>query len=139
LPVWAWGTLGIVISGVVGAILFSLALAKRLGRPSSEGSLAGGAVGICGASVAPAIAAALPHTQENEKFTLLMVVGVTTLPTIAMLAYPLVVKLPGLDPTVAGIFIGGIHDVAQVVAASHAISRKTGDAAHLFQAMSCGV
>jgi uncharacterized integral membrane protein (TIGR00698 family) len=96
----------------------------------TEGVLSGGAVAICGASAALAIAAVLPPTKENEKFTLLTVVGVTTLSTLAMIIYPLIVKLLGLSPTEAGIFIGGtVHDVAQVVGAGYLISSHTGDVA----------
>lgn len=47
-----------------------------------------------------------------------------------MIVYPLLVKLMGLDPTDAGVFIGGtIHDVAQVVGADYLISNHTGDVA----------
>jgi uncharacterized integral membrane protein (TIGR00698 family) len=120
----------IAISAVLATILFGWLLAKWLKRPVAEGILSGGAVGICGASAALAIAAVLPQTKENEDFTLLTVVGVTTLSTMAMVLYPLIVKLTGLDPSAAGIFIGGtIHDVAQVVGAGYLISPHTGDVA----------
>lgn len=77
-----------------------------------------------------AIAAVVPQTRENEKVTLLTVVGVTTLSTIAMIVYPILVKMLGLDAKGAGIFIGGtIHDVAQVARAGHLISCHTGDVA----------
>jgi uncharacterized integral membrane protein (TIGR00698 family) len=121
-----------VICALLTTMLFGWALARWLGRPSSEGVLAGGAVAICGASAALAIAAVLPQTKENEKFTLLTVVGVTTLSTLAMIVYPLLVKLLHLDPTAAGIFLGGtIHDVAQVVGAGYMLSSHTGDVATL--------
>ncbi len=119
-----------VLCAVAATMLFGLLLARRLGRPRTEGLLSGGAVAICGASAALAIAAVLPQTKENEKFTLLTVVGVTTLSTLAMVVYPLIVKLLGLTPETAGIFIGGtIHDVAQVVGAGYMISSHTGDVA----------
>lgn len=121
-----------VICALVTTMLFGWALARWLGRPSSEGVLSGGAVAICGASAALAIAAVLPQTKENEKFTLLTVVGVTTLSTVAMIAYPLLVTLLKLDSTEAGIFLGGtIHDVAQVVGAGYMVSNHSGDVATL--------
>jgi uncharacterized integral membrane protein (TIGR00698 family) len=124
------GPIAIVLCAVAMTILFGWVLARWLGRPSTEGLLSGGAVAICGASAALAIAAVLPQTKENEKFTLLTVVGVTTLSTAAMIIYPLLVKFLALDATVAGIFIGGtIHDVAQVVGAGYLISNHTGDVA----------
>lgn len=122
--------IAIVLCAVTVTILFGLVLAKWLKRPLTEGVLSGGAVGICGASAALAISAVLPQTKENEKYTLLTVVGVTTLSTVAMITYPLLVKLAGLNATAAGIFIGGsIHDVAQVVGAGYLISTETGDVA----------
>jgi len=119
-----------VVCGVAATMLFGWWLGRRLGRPHAEGVLSGGSVAICGASAALAIAAVLPQSKENEKFTLLTVVGVTTLSTLAMIIYPLIVKLLGMDPDAAGIFIGGtIHDVAQVVGAGYMISPHTGDVA----------
>ncbi|CAN5197646.1 YeiH family protein [soil metagenome] len=129
------GSLGIaplviVACAVLMTLLFGWALSKWLKRPASEGILSGGAVAICGASAALAIAAVLPQTKENDRFTLLTVVAVTTLSTLAMIVYPLLAKVLGLDATAAGIFIGGtIHDVAQVVGAGYLISNHAGDIA----------
>ncbi len=123
-------TVTLVMFAVISTISLGWLLARYFERPVSEGLLSGGAVGICGASAALAIAAVLPQTKENERFTLLTVVGVTTLSTLAMIVYPLLVKLAGLDPVAAGIFIGGtIHDVAQVVGAGYLISNHAGDIA----------
>jgi len=120
----------IVVCAVLLTIGFGYLLSRWLGRSAPEGLISGGAVGICGASAALAISAVLPQTRENERFTLLTVVGVTTLSTAAMIVYPLIVKLVGLDAAAAGIFIGGsIHDVAQVVGAGYLISNDTGDIA----------
>jgi uncharacterized integral membrane protein (TIGR00698 family) len=55
------------------------------------------------------------------------VVGVTLLSTVAMVLYPLVVRIAGFDADAAGIFLGGtIHDVAQVVGAGYIISPEAG-------------
>jgi uncharacterized integral membrane protein (TIGR00698 family) len=122
----------IVLAAVGSTILFGCLLARMLGRTRSQGLLSGGAVGICGASAALAISAVMPQTRENEQFTLLTVVGVTSLSTLAMIVYPLVVHVAGLDARTAGIFIGGtIHDVAQVVGAGYLISNHAGDVATL--------
>jgi len=119
-----------VICALVTTMLFGWGLSKWLGRPATEGVLSGGAVAICGASAAMAIAAVLPQNKENEKFTLLTVVGITALSTLAMVVYPLLVKLVGLDMTSAGVFLGGtIHDVAQVVGAGYLLSNHTGEIA----------
>ena len=105
-------------------------LARLLKRPTAEGLLSGGSVGICGASAAMAISSVLPQTRENERFTLLAVVGVTVLSTAAMVLYPFFLQLLGLSPMQSGIFLGGtIHDVAQVVAAGMMMGQEAGDAA----------
>lgn len=105
-------------------------MARQLKRPSSEGLLSGGAVAICGASAALAISAALPQNKDNEKFTLLVVVGVTVMSTMAMVMYPLMLSFLEFGPIGAGVVLGGtIHDVAQVVAAGMMMGPETGDVA----------
>jgi uncharacterized integral membrane protein (TIGR00698 family) len=101
-----------------------------LGRGWRLGLLTGGAVAICGASAALAIASVLPKDEYLERNTIFTVVAVTTLSTIAMIVYPLVSNLVGLDYTEAGIFFGAtIHDVAQVVGAGYTVSDETGNTA----------
>jgi uncharacterized integral membrane protein (TIGR00698 family) len=119
-----------VMVGIASTIALGAFAARRLGLSRSFGVLSGGAVGICGASAALAIASVLPRTQESERDTILAVVTVTVLSTLAMITYPLIVGLLGLDHVHAGIFLGGtIHDVAQVVGAGYSISPQTGDIA----------
>ena len=119
-----------VIGGVMLTILFGALVGRLLGRPRTEGLLTGGAVAICGASAALAISAVMPKTEENQRFTLFTVVGVTTLSTVAMIAYPAIARALDLDPGAASVFLGGtIHDVAQVVAAGYMISPEVGDGA----------
>lgn len=122
----------IVIVAVAGTILFGWLLSRVLGRQAADGFLTGGAVSICGASAALAISAVLPQGKDHQRFTLLTVVGVTTLSTIAMVLYPILVESLGLDPRDAAIFLGGsIHDVAQVVGAGFMVSPEVGDGATL--------
>lgn len=119
-----------VIIGVVSTILLGLGLAARLGLRPVFGVLSGGAVAICGASAALAIASVLPRHDESERDTILTVVSITALSTLAMIVYPIFATAVGLDHVRAGIFIGGtIHDVAQVVGAGYMISPETGDVA----------
>ena len=120
----------VLVLAVALTIGVGLLMARWLRRPIEEGILSGGAVGICGASAAMAIASVLPQTLENERFTLLAVVGVTVLSTTAMVLYPFFMHLLELSPLQSGIFLGGtIHDVAQVVAAGMMIGPQAGDAA----------
>ncbi len=117
-----------VVAGVATTIFFGWALARALGLKSTLGVLSGGSVAICGASAALAISSVLPRNPELERDTILTVVAVTTLSTIAMVLYPLFVGTLGLSHTDAGIFLGGtIHDVAQVVGAGYMVSPETGD------------
>jgi len=122
----------IVVAAVAGTIGFGWLLSRMLRRPAAEGLLTGGAVAICGASAALAISAVLPAGKDQQRFTLLTVVGVTTLSTISMVLYPTLAAELGLDERQAAIFLGGsIHDVAQVVGAGFMISPTVGDGATL--------
>lgn len=115
---------------VAVTILLGWRLARLFGLGADFGVLTGGAVAICGASAALAIASVLPRTPARERDTILTVVGVTTLSTIAMVTYPILATALDLDPGRAGIFLGAtIHDVAQVVGAGYSLSKPTGDTA----------
>ncbi len=119
-----------IIVAVVLTILVGIWMSRAIGLGRRLGVLTGGAVAICGASAALAIAAVLPKTEKGERETIFTVLGVTTLSTVAMVAYPIIVLVLGLDPRAAGIFLGGtIHDVAQVVGAGYSISDQVGDTA----------
>ncbi|HCX69595.1 YeiH family protein [Parvibaculum sp.] len=119
-----------VIAGVATTILVGILLSRLLGLKPLFGVLSGGAVAICGASAALAIASVLPQREEGERDTILTVVAITALSTLAMILYPVFVGAIGLDDTRAGIFLGGtIHDVAQVVGAGYMVSVEAGDVA----------
>ncbi|MDM0027420.1 YeiH family protein [Variovorax saccharolyticus] len=123
-----WSTAAIVIVAVVSTLLCGVLLGARLGMNRAQGVMSGGAVAICGASAALAISAVLPRSKESERFTLMVVVTVTVLSTLAMVIYPLVARLLHLPPELAGLFLGGtIHDVAQVVGAGYMLGQETGD------------
>ncbi|MGZ5040140.1 MAG: YeiH family protein [Usitatibacter sp.] len=124
------GTIVLVVAGVALTIAAGIAAAKILKLGAALGTLTGGAVAICGASAALAIASILPKHKNAERDASFTVIGVTALSTIAMILYPIVVSLLGLDHRAAGIFLGGtIHDVAQVVGAGYSLSPETGDTA----------
>lgn len=125
-----WAPLVLVLAAVTLTILTSIAAARWMGFDPRFGVLSGGATAICGASAAMAVSAALPSHPLKERATLFTVVGVSTLSTVAMLVYPAIARLLGLDSVHAGIFIGAsIHDVAQVVGAGFAISPEAGSTA----------
>ena len=125
-----WGTIALVVVTVSLTIVAGIAIARALSLGSALGTLTGGAVAICGASAALAIASILPKHENAERDASFTVIIVTTMSTLAMILYPVVVGSVGLDHHGAGIFLGGtIHDVAQVVGAGYSLSQQTGDTA----------
>lgn len=127
---WQAGLLLVVAVG--STILFGLAISRLAGMPKHFGVLTGGAVGICGASAALAISSILPDHKDRERDTLLTVIGVTLLSTLAMVLYPIIAAAFSLNTIETSLFLGGtIHDVAQVVGAGYSVSTETGDLATL--------
>lgn len=121
---------GLIIGAVILTILFALLIGRLFGRDMLFSFLTGGAVAICGASAAMAIASILPKGETRERDLVFTVVSVTVLSTIAMIFYPILAERLGLDLRQSGVFLGGtIHDVAQVVGAGYSISDETGDLA----------
>jgi uncharacterized integral membrane protein (TIGR00698 family) len=119
-----------MVAAVGSTILFGMLASRVLGLGKTFGVLTGGAVAICGASAALAISSVLPKGGNHERDTVFTVIAVTTLSTIAMVLYPIVVTRFNLDHEAAGIFLGGtIHDVAQVVGAGYSVSEETGNVA----------
>lgn len=117
-----------VIAGVVLTVAVGGLAGRAMGLGGRFGVLSGGAVAICGASAALAIASILPKDEQSERDTIFTVIAVTTFGTIAMILHPLITSLIGLDEIDAGFFLGGtIHDVAQVVGAGYSVSETAGD------------
>jgi uncharacterized integral membrane protein (TIGR00698 family) len=122
------------VIGVVVLVCVTLAagllLARLTGRAAAFGTLAGGAVAICGASAALALAAVLPRHRISERDVLFVVAAVTALSTVAMVLYPILFGAMDHGPAQAGFLIGAtIHDVAQVVGAGYSMSEEAGDVA----------
>ena len=125
-----WGTVAMVVAGIALTMAFGMAMARWLGLGSRFGVLSGGAVSICGASAALAISSVLPKDEESDRDASFVVISVTALSTVAMIVYPMIAHVTGLDDRAAGIFFGGtIHDVAQVVGAGYSVSGEAGDIA----------
>ena len=131
-----WQPVAIVVLTVALTIGVSMLLARWMGFQTLFGLLSGGATAICGASAALALAAALPNHPLKERATLFTVIGVSVLSTVTMIVYPMIAHAIGLDPRLAGIFLGAtIHDVAQVVGAGYGMSQQTGDVATVVKLM----
>lgn len=130
LAALGWQTALLLVVAIASTIGLGIVAAKALGLQKRFGVLTGGAVGICGASAAMAIAAVLPDSKDKDRDTLLTIVVVTALSTVAMVLYPIVAEMLNLSTTHTSIFLGGtIHDVAQVVGAGYSVSEQTGDLA----------
>ncbi|HSV59027.1 MAG TPA: putative sulfate exporter family transporter [Variovorax sp.] len=131
-----WHPVVMVVASVVITILVAMLAARAMGMKALFGLLTGGATAICGASAALALSAALPPHPQKERSTLFTVIGVSALSTLAMIVYPMVVRLLDFNAVQAGTFLGGtIHDVAQVVGAGYGMSPETGDAATVVKLM----
>ena len=125
-----WETALTVIAAMATTMLCGLVVGRRLGLTRAQRVLSGGAVAICGASAALALSAVLPREKDGDRFTLMVVVTVTVMSTLAMVVYPLIARVLHLPPELAGLFLGGaIHDVAQVVGAGYMLDPESGDIA----------
>ncbi|WP_304617077.1 YeiH family protein [Paracoccus sp. (in: a-proteobacteria)] len=125
-----WPFVALIAASIAALILGSVPLMRRLGHDRAFGLLTGGSVAICGASAAMAIASVLPPRPTTERDLSFVVITVTALSTLAMILYPALATLLGLDMHQAGLFLGGtIHDVAQVVGAGYSLSDEAGDTA----------
>lgn len=124
------GTVLTVVCLIALTIATGFAAARFFGRKWRFALLTGGSVAICGASAALALAAVIPPNDKMERNTLFTVIAVTTLSTVAMIAYPILFAAMGLTDAEAGFLIGAtIHDVAQVVGAGYSVSDEAGEIA----------
>ena len=129
-------TIAMVAACVAIILGLGLLLARVFNLDWRLGLITSGSVGICGAAAAMAISALLPKSEETSRWTLFTVVGVTSLSTLAMIIYPILTKVLGLNPQETGLFLGAtIHDVAQVMGAGYAVSDTVGNTAALTKMM----
>lgn len=111
-------------------LMAGLLFSKLLKIDRQFGILISGAVAICGVSAAAAICCALPGCKSRERELALTIAGITVLSSVAMLLYPAISYVLGLNDFSSGAFFGAsIHNVSQVVGAGYAISPEAGDVA----------
>lgn len=116
-----------VLAILAATIAAGLVAARRLGLDSAFGVLAGGAVAICGASAAMALAATLGEKRASEAHVTLVLVGISAMSAAAMVLYPLVAHAVHLSDLKAGFLLGAaIHDVAQALGAGYSYSDAAG-------------
>jgi len=125
-PVALIAVVVIVAAGIGTGIL----AARRLGFGTAFGALAGGAVAICGASAAMALATTLGERRINQAQLTLVLVGISAMSAGAMVLYPIFAHWMMLSDLKAGFMLGAsIHDVAQTLGAGYAYSEGAGQIA----------
>lgn len=111
-------------------LVSGVALARLLGFGAAFGALAGGAVAICGASAALAIATVLGEKRAGQAQLTLVLVGISAASALAMVAYPLIAHRLDMSDTAAGFMLGAaVHDVAQALGAGYSYSQHAGETA----------
>ncbi len=104
--------------------------ARRFGFDSAFGTLAGGAVAICGASAAMALATTLGERRISQAQLTLVLVGISAMSATAMMVYPLAAHALHMTDLKAGFMLGAaIHDVAQALGAGYSYSNGAGQIA----------
>ncbi len=123
----ALGAVLLVMAAGLGAALL---LARWQGAGGWFGLLAGGAVAVCGASAALALAAALGPRRAPPGQLAAVLVATAGLSALAMVAWPAVAHLTRLNDLQAGFLFGAaIHDVAQAIGAGFGWSAAAGEVA----------
>jgi uncharacterized integral membrane protein (TIGR00698 family) len=99
---------------------------------SAFGTLAGGAVAICGASAALALSSVLGEKRTSQAHLTLVLVSVSAASALAMSLYPILAHRLSLTDTQAGFLMGAsIHDVAQALGAGYSYSDTAGQTASI--------
>ncbi|MFM9978205.1 MAG: YeiH family protein [Sphingomonadaceae bacterium] len=107
-------------------------IARITGMGSAFGTLAGGAVAICGASAALALASVLGEKRATQAQLTLVLVSISAASALAMSIYPVLAAIFGLSDTEAGFLMGAaIHDVAQALGAGYSHSELAGQNASI--------
>lgn len=116
-----------IVALTIGA---GILVARRLGFDAAFGTLAGGAVAICGASAAMALATTLGERRASQAQLTLVLVGISAASALAMVTYPFVAHWLHMSDLKAGFMLGAsIHDVAQALGAGYSYSDGAGQIA----------
>jgi uncharacterized integral membrane protein (TIGR00698 family) len=125
-----WVALGAIVAMVAIVTLSGAVAARAIGRGAAFGTLAGGAVAICGASAALAIASVLGEKRASQAQLTLVLVAVSAASAVAMSLYPALAHSLHLSDKQAGFLMGAsIHDVAQALGAGYSYSPEAGQTA----------
>lgn len=116
------------IAAMVALVTLSgTVMSKYIGRGAAFGTLAGGAVAICGASAALALSSVLGEKRASQAQLTLVLVAVSAASALAMSLYPALAHMLDLTDRQAGFLMGAsIHDVAQALGAGYSYSPEAG-------------
>ena len=116
-----------IVAMVALVTLSGTVAARFVGREAAFGTLAGGAVAICGASAALALATVLGDRRASQAQLTLVLVAVSAASALAMSIYPILAHTLHLTDAQAGFLMGAsIHDVAQALGAGYSYSPAAG-------------
>jgi uncharacterized integral membrane protein (TIGR00698 family) len=122
------GTALLVVVAMAFTIVSGFLFARAFGQSDYYGALTGAGTAVCGASATLATATVLPAYEGKEADVAFVVIAVNALSTVAMVLYPPLCAVLGLDVQATGVMLGAtIHDVAQVAGAGYAVSEPVGN------------
>ncbi len=122
-----WPAFLAIVAIIALVTLTGSAVSRALGRGAAFGTLAGGAVAICGASAALALSSVLGEKRASQAQLTLVLVAVSAASALAMSLYPLLAHALHLTDRQAGFLMGAsIHDVAQALGAGYSYSPEAG-------------
>ncbi|QKD02603.1 YeiH family protein [Mesorhizobium loti] len=121
------GGVGIVALTLGSTFVFTITLGRLIGVDAKLAQLIAAGTSICGAS---AIVATNIVTDARDEDVTYAVASITLFGTIAMLGFPLLAPLLGLDQHAFGLWAGAsIHEVAQVIGAGFQNGTQSGEIA----------
>ncbi|MDG4895625.1 YeiH family protein [Mesorhizobium sp. WSM4976] len=121
------GGVGIVAAALAATFLFTIMLGRLIGVDRKLAQLIAAGTSICGAS---AIVATNIVTDARDEDVTYAVAAITLFGTVAMLGFPLLVPVFGLDQHAFGLWAGAsIHEVAQVIGAGFQNGTLSGETA----------
>ncbi|ODA97795.1 hypothetical protein BFX40_27985 [Mesorhizobium sp. SEMIA 3007] len=121
------GGVGIVAATLGATFLFTVTLGRLIGVDRKLAQLIAAGTSICGAS---AIVATNIVTDARDEDVTYAVASITLFGTVAMLGFPLLAPLLGLDQHAFGLWAGAsIHEVAQVIGAGFQNGTQSGEIA----------
>ncbi|CDX61197.1 conserved membrane hypothetical protein [Mesorhizobium plurifarium] len=122
-----FGGVGVVAATLGATFLFTVTLGRLIGVDRKLAQLIAAGTSICGAS---AIVATNIVTDARDEDVTYAVAAITLFGTIAMLGFPLLAPVFGLDQHAFGLWAGAsIHEVAQVIGAGFQNGTLAGETA----------